>query len=130
MEVSRQKETKNRQCCGVQLYEYQPLERTSQPGGQFRLLTLFPGQKGSRIRCSLQTASLASPPQHEALSSTWGNPKGPASTVFVKGNPNGVHTIKFDGSYATITSNLKAALQHLRYRSEPRALWMDALCIN
>jgi hypothetical protein len=29
-----------------------------------------------------------------------------------------------------VTSNLEAALRHLRYRHQPRFLWVDALCIN
>jgi len=29
-----------------------------------------------------------------------------------------------------VTSNLEAALRHLRYRHQPRFLWVDAICIN
>jgi hypothetical protein len=56
-------------------------------------------------------------PKFTALSYTWGSQEDPK-------------TILLDGREATITSNLHAALTHLRQSESKEVLWIDALCIN
>ncbi|KAI1299767.1 heterokaryon incompatibility protein-domain-containing protein [Xylaria venustula] len=43
---------------------------------------------------------------------------------------NGRKTIIVEGTKAELTDNLFNALTHLRHETEPRHLWVDALCIN
>jgi hypothetical protein len=40
------------------------------------------------------------------------------------------HSIELDGKTFRVRENLFAALQHLRYKKEPRVVWIDAICIN
>ena len=54
---------------------------------------------------------------YEALSYTWGNPSD-TTPCDLNGQPH------------QITKNLEAALKQLRWRSRPRHLWVDAICIN
>ncbi|ETS86520.1 hypothetical protein PFICI_00348 [Pestalotiopsis fici W106-1] len=84
---------------------------------QIRLLTLHPGPFDEDIRCSLNTASLKSVLQYEALSYVWGDP---ADTL----------PVVVDGSEIQVTTNLEAALRHLRWQEKARTLWADAICIN
>lgn len=84
---------------------------------QVRLLTLHPGQFDEDIRCSLHTASLTSKPQYEALSYVWGDA---ADTL----------PVIVGGHEKQVTTNLEAALRHLRWQEKPRILWIDAICIN
>ena len=100
--------------------------------GEFRLLTLLPGERGSQIQCLLEHADLESPPPCEALSYTWGNPKGPRS---IHPYPSDVNldrtcTVRLGNASASITYNLEAAFQQVRSESQPRKLWVHALCIN
>jgi hypothetical protein len=84
-----------------------------------RLLTLLPGDRGHPIRCSLGVAELASPDMddYEALSYVWGLPDANASIV-VNDRP------------FRVSGSLFQALVHLRDKKSPRALWIDALCVN
>jgi len=69
------------------------------------------------IACSFSLASLDNPPDYEALSYVWGDPKD-------------VHPISLEEHHFPITKNLMCALQNLRNATEERILWVDALCIN
>ena len=115
-------------------YKYEALRPASQADGEFRLLTLLPGPRGSQICCTLQHASFQHNAKYEALSYTWGNLKlandlkGCLSPL--KGDPASTHSIHLNGCAATITYNLEGALQQLRSDSAKRVLWVDALCIN
>lgn len=60
----------------------------------------------------------------EALSYQWGSPNNPG-TAFVKPSTGNNSVATF-----SIGKNLESALRHLRYTSEPRTLWIDAICIN
>ena len=111
-------------------YQYEALRPASQNSGEFRLLTLLPGLTGSQINCKLQRAPLNSPPRYEALSYTWGNPKGLYSMIPVAGDPDSSHIITLNGHGATIAYNLEAALQQLRHEFQERSLWVDAVCID
>jgi hypothetical protein len=111
-------------------YEYEALKPAENDDGEIRLLTLLPGSVGSHINCKLFRVSLAQPPKYEALSYTWGDPKGVDSTIPAVGDPTSTYSITLDGLHATITYNLEAALQQLRYAKFERILWVDALCID
>ncbi len=98
-------------------YKYQPLRKD----GQTRYVRLLPGSPGARIRCKLFAGCIATRPDNTkmfyiALSYTWGN--------------GTLHSIDCDGARLDISENLWLALQRLRLRSEPRVLWIDAICIN
>ncbi|KAH7213726.1 heterokaryon incompatibility protein-domain-containing protein [Fusarium oxysporum] len=68
------------------------------------------------LECTFETVHLASAPPYEALSYTWGEE---AASV----------RILLNGKEFLVRRNLAFALAALRI-SEPRVLWVDALCIN
>jgi Heterokaryon incompatibility protein (HET) len=111
-------------------YKYLPLKPASQPDGEFRILTLFPGREESTIECTLQHASFNNPPPYEALSYTWGNPKGPKNDIPVRGKPKKKFRIQLEGKRKRVGYNLEAALQQLRDETRPVTLWIDAICID
>jgi len=84
---------------------------------EIRLITLLPGEPDSRICCEIKHASLNDAPQFEALSYEWGS----------RSNPR---RISVHGHRISVTENLHAALNNLRYPRKSRTLWVDALCIN
>ncbi|KAL9046739.1 MAG: hypothetical protein Q9214_000504 [Letrouitia sp. 1 TL-2023] len=110
-------------------YAYKALKPAGQLDGQFRLLTLLPGEIGSDLYGQLQHASLDAPCMYEALSYTWGDPY-PERSRFHNNKADCFGAILLDGVHVKIGSNLEAALQSLRERNEPRILWVDAICIN
>lgn len=83
-----------------------------------RILRLLPGTHHDPIKCTLWTADLDGGPDYEALSYTWGDLNASRSMIHV------------DGHAVDITLNLEAALRRLRWETENRDLWVDALCIN
>lgn len=94
---------------------------------QIRLLRLLPVRHGSfgkshpwydctDVECSLETMTLANAPAFEALSYAWGEE---TSSV----------TIRLNGKQVSVRPNLGYALAAMR-TSEPRLLWIDALCVN
>lgn len=97
---------------------YTPLNTTS--NGEIRLLRILPSPyKESVVCCKLFTVSLKTAPAFEALSYVWGSPDDNCPyPVFVHG-----HSTK-------VSNNLNDALRALRYVSNPRCMWIDALCIN
>ncbi|KAK7909238.1 heterokaryon incompatibility protein-domain-containing protein [Apiospora marii] len=56
-------------------------------------------------------------PDYEAVSYTWGD-------------ANNTRKISLDGSGFSVTHNLWSLLHDLRYQSEDRVLWIDAICID
>lgn len=101
-------------------YPYQTLEDDSR---SIRLLLLEPAESRiAPIKCRLVTHRLDLNAQqadaYEALSYTWGG-------------IDEEHQIILDNDYALrITGNLFEALIRLRSTSVPRALWVDAICID
>lgn len=92
--------------------QYQSLEP-----GEIRLLRIFPSRYHKAfIRCHLSAHALNGA-AYEALSYVWGTS---VSTEKIYVNEEEV----------TVTSNLLAALRHLRDVEEVRTLWVDAICIN
>jgi Heterokaryon incompatibility protein (HET) len=101
----------NRSPCEI----YSPL-RTSQR--ETRLVTLQPGLTHELTCCTLSIVSLSAVhDDYEALSYVWGDP-------LIREN------IELDGVEFQVTTNLHAALRHLRWVTRPRLLWIDAVCIN
>jgi hypothetical protein len=92
------------------------------PGNDnIRLLRLIPNKnKAAIIKCELLNYSLE-PGEgthlYEALSYVWGN-------------PNEIVPIFMDDHVLSVTTNLYAALLHLRDRDIARTVWVDAICID
>lgn len=93
------------------LYEALP------PGNFLRCITLAPGRGDDPLECRLEVINLNVNPTYEAISYVWGSNEKTAE-------------ILCNGKRTSITSNLFQALQRTRYRSEPRVLWADSLCIS
>jgi hypothetical protein len=94
--------------------DYTPLQATN----AIRLLILDPGlPSDDHVSCSLSVVSLDDQPEYEALSYAWGD-------------PNDTRLVTCSNKHVDVTINLHAALQHIRHLDKPRALWVDALCIN
>ncbi|KAI9640586.1 hypothetical protein NHQ30_010885 [Ciborinia camelliae] len=85
--------------------------------GHVRLLHLSPGKSTEPLTGRLVQVSLASKPEYEALSYTWGS-------------PNMYHEFHTKEGAIPITTSLKLALTRLRLLSKSRVLWIDAICIN
>ncbi|KAE9379795.1 HET-domain-containing protein [Stipitochalara longipes BDJ] len=85
---------------------------------EIRLVHLQPRDSTEAIECSINTTNLDEKPSFEALSYEWGRPN------------TGMCQIQINGIAIQIRENLWAALYHLRKDSQPRTLWVDALCIN
>lgn len=85
--------------------------------GHIRLLTIFPSRYHKAfLQCQLSVRPLKYA-TYEALSYVWGTS---ASSQKIIVNEEEV----------TVTSNLLAALRHLRDSRATRTVWVDALCIN
>jgi hypothetical protein len=98
-------------------YKYQPIDLH---GPAIRLLRLFKGYFMDDIRCELLEGWVNQSEggiPYNALSYTWGSTEKAA-------------TITVNGGMMRTTLNLYAALQHLRFETEDRILWVDAICID
>ncbi|KAH7471361.1 hypothetical protein FOMA001_g13292 [Fusarium oxysporum f. sp. matthiolae] len=84
---------------------------------QIRLMTLYAGQAGDPIRCRLRRVTLGMSLKFEALSYEWKEAEGRTS-------------ITCNGISLPVTRNLASALGALRFPSNARVLWVDAVCIN
>ncbi|KAH7086972.1 heterokaryon incompatibility protein-domain-containing protein [Paraphoma chrysanthemicola] len=84
---------------------------------EIRLLVLHPAKDTTKtILCTLCHEKLT-PNVYEALSYVWGDPMT-------------LRRIKVNHTDMLVTENLEEALRALRDVTEPRVLWVDALCIN
>jgi hypothetical protein len=83
----------------------------------WRLVTLMPGEFDSKIICILFVVSGDIHPAYEALSYVWGNPEQTTPIILNERD-------------FPVTTLLSTALRYLRHRTIPRALWIDAICIN
>jgi Heterokaryon incompatibility protein (HET) len=84
---------------------------------QIRLLTLFPGKRGSQVECSLAVISLLSNPKYKALSYEWGS-------------TDSVNEIVVNDRKLQIRDNLWWALNYLRKDDREIVIWIDAICID
>ena len=83
-----------------------------------RLLDLHPAEKrNDNIHCTIRHVCLDVENSYEALSYTWGD----ASQQL---------DISCNGASLKITHNLNVALRYLRFTTDVRTLWVDAICIN
>jgi hypothetical protein len=85
--------------------------------GEIRLVTLWPGEWDTLIRCTIKHAILDEKLSYEALSYTWGDSQT-------------ISAIDLDGRPFPARRNLEVALRYLCLKDKPRILWMDALCID
>jgi hypothetical protein len=85
---------------------------------QIRLVRLQPRVLSADIEIEFLRADLASTPLYEALSYEWGPTSDSKCAVWS------------DGKCLLVRENLWFALRSLRLESQPRTLWIDALCIN
>jgi hypothetical protein len=101
-------------------YLYVPLDENAQ---QIRILTLLPGCYPAQIRIHLEIVQLSTEhvPDFEALSYVWGSTEEPVEVWIESESAPQV---------LAVTQNLAEALYHLRYETQPRVLWIDAICIN
>jgi hypothetical protein len=98
----------------VEEFEHSPL----QGGRRIRLFTLLPSASfDSQVEIRLAEVALASRPDYEALSYAWGDAKKLVG-------------IWAHGRRLDVTVNCALALQNLRHETQPRTLWVDAICIN
>lgn len=117
------------------LYVYPPLSH-----GHFRLLKLLPGDESAPLCGVLTTVPLASSPEYEAISYTWGGLDFSHSlAVLSPDTADHVHTWLGDQKPSSnpsschmipITSHLSQLLFSLRLNTTPRLLWVDGVCVN
>lgn len=84
-----------------------------------RLLTIKPGEAAEPLELHLKTVSLdTSPwPVYEAISYCWGDTSLTDAALC-------------DGHDVSVTTSLFGALVELRYATQSRTVWADALCID
>jgi hypothetical protein len=96
-------------------FPYRSLNDTE---NEIRLLCLLPNADTlAAIQCELIHCSLGKH-SYAALSYVWGQYDDASPTIQLEGLPY------------RVTSNLYSALRSFRHATRPRALWVDALCIN
>ncbi|KAL0955319.1 hypothetical protein HGRIS_004203 [Hohenbuehelia grisea] len=102
--------------------------RLDQHSNEIRLILLNAGATDELVSCTLIDVSLSNP-QHtpyEALSYCWGDPRRRSDIIVHVPSPNGTSEHSM-----SVTSSLHSALKRLRPQTgPPRALWVDAICIN
>lgn len=122
---------------------YKPLKRQASDGVySVRLLTLLPGENGSPICCKLRNTLIEAPENTVAkkfhrvsrLAQSWFKPDRMSTSYealsWVWGDLKIRKEITVNGQKLEVTTSLMAALEHLRDVSDPRELWVDAICIN
>ncbi|KAK0708841.1 heterokaryon incompatibility protein-domain-containing protein [Apiosordaria backusii] len=100
-------------------YRYRSLPHND----SIRILRIIPnGQRDAPIRCAMGTRRLSElTPPYEALSYTWGDASDRVT----------IHIGDGDGdTQLMVTRNCFSALKNLRQSDCPRAMWVDAVCIN
>ena len=112
-------------------YRYHPLDEARQ---QIRLMTLFPGSFDDPIFLSIRKKLLTKTqiPDFEALSYAWGDVSD-RQDIFVQKRTKLAATGTYPSSRRTtlsITLNLSQALRYIRYKEQPRVLWIDAVCVD
>jgi hypothetical protein len=95
-------------------YQYVPL---AVGGPTFRIAYLMPGPRTGAFECDLLEIPVTAKSGFSALS-------------YACGDDEIVDRVLIRGRYIGITSNLAHALRRLRDEHQPRAFWIDALCIN
>jgi hypothetical protein len=94
-------------------FQYEALTGLS----QIRLVTILPGERSKTVELQLEHADMISSLKHECLSYAWGTGVRDRSKML-------------NHSAFLVSSSLHNALHHLRYASQERKIWIDAICIN
>ncbi|KAK4160489.1 heterokaryon incompatibility protein-domain-containing protein [Cladorrhinum sp. PSN259] len=111
----------------VNAFKYRPLGNEN----DIRLFVIPPADEGwidweDGITGELVTANILTEPAYDALSYSWGSESGDYSCsyriVISPGTPE-------EGA-VRVTHNCAQAISRLRLEGKPRALWIDAICIN
>lgn len=106
-------------------FRYRPLDPSV--GEDIRLLCLYPGEFHEPIQCDLLHTNLEDDIEYEALSYTWASEEGDASL-------SQSISCAYIGDAQTldlpVTSSCASALRRLRFTSQERMLWVDALAID
>ncbi|KAK1961150.1 HET-domain-containing protein [Colletotrichum sublineola] len=117
-------------------------ESYSYPGGgeldledTFRLVEVQPGERDAPVTVHLLAASLHGCPQYEALSYAWGDATQTEAIHVValasRGDASSTTTTTTTTTTSlSVTRSCAAALRRLRLPTEPRLLWIDAICID
>lgn len=110
---------------------FDPYKRLPLQRDHIRIATILPGSEDDAISISLDLVPFSSeqPPDYEALSYTWGSPEDPAS-IWVLSSGSPAQPGESEKSAVPVTQNLLVALKYLRHAEKPRAMWIDALCID
>ncbi|KAK3346456.1 heterokaryon incompatibility protein-domain-containing protein [Lasiosphaeria hispida] len=82
-----------------------------------RLLDVQPAGERWPIETHLRTVQLEDRPLYESLSYAWGSNKT-------------THSISVGGKRFPVTESLWKALHNIRDATEPKTLWVDAICID
>ncbi|KAK5627459.1 hypothetical protein RRF57_003174 [Xylaria bambusicola] len=99
----------------LQPYRYQPLPSSAQT----RIIVLEPSVDApAPLVCRIEELRIESDEGFQALSYTWGEPSFTETLIVDK------------VCFLRITPNLRDALRRFRLPSNPRRLWVDAVCIN
>lgn len=104
---------RGQQLFGHPIYSLVPLNDSS---SQIRLVKLLPGNDDDPIAVNLLVAERGCN-QYAALSYVWGSRDADVS-------------ITVSGEQFDVSANLAEALRCLRHKDVPRAMWIDAICIN
>jgi hypothetical protein len=98
----------------LQTYGYQPVARR-----EFRLLILHSGQFDDALSATLVRSSLDDLRElaYETVSYVWGDANLKAQLLV-------------DNAILEIPASAGAVLRQVRYKTKPRRLWIDAVCIN
>ncbi|RYP66049.1 hypothetical protein DL769_006151 [Monosporascus sp. CRB-8-3] len=99
-----------------QKYRYAPL-REEPDRDVFRILTVLPGVGDQPLECTLEHVALDDSPSYEALS-------------YVRDGIEETEDIICSGKLLAVATHLYSALRHIRLPSQPRNLWVDAICVN
>ncbi|RYP63090.1 hypothetical protein DL771_009432 [Monosporascus sp. 5C6A] len=99
-----------------QEYRYAPL-RAEPDRDVFRILTVLPGVGDQPLECMLEHIALDDSPSYEALS-------------YVRDGIEKTEDVICSGKLLAVATHLCSALRHIRQASEPRNLWVDAICVN
>jgi hypothetical protein len=100
------------------MHVHPPTAQTGHPGLIRRDSKLDDTEDLDLVSCTIFSTPLATAPSYKALSYTWGD-------------QNITKAILLDGHRIEVTTNLEAALRHIRGSvSDPLSIWIDAICIN
>lgn len=114
------------------LHDYSPLSQH----GNIRLVRLLPHKdERAPIQCQLfeyplQELSQQATHLYEALSYVWGSEEDKQPIYIHSSDGNGDNCSAGNFRCLRVTTNLHAALSHIRDRLMDRVLWIDAICIN